>query len=67
VGALLDVPLHEKQQLLETDDVTELLRSEVTILQREVRRLQRTAFWNEFLRTARARARAVPPEWAVWN
>lgn len=66
IGALLDVPLREKQALLEAEDLNDLLSHELEILDREVRRLQRATFWYQFLRE-RAANRALPPERAIWN
>ncbi len=66
IGALLEVPLREKQALLEAEDLNDLLSRELEILDREVRRLQRTAFWHQFLREWVA-DRALPPERAIWN
>lgn len=67
IGALLDLPLREKQRLLETEDLTELLQCELEILSREIRRLQRATVWRELLRTEPARRRRLPPDLAVWN
>ena len=66
IGALLDVPLHEKQELLEVDDINELLLRELEILNREIKRLQQSAFWHQFVRS-KARRRALPLERAIWN
>ncbi len=66
VGSLLDVPLHEKQELLEVDDINELLLRELAILDREIKRLQQSAFWHQFVRS-KARRRALPLERAIWN
>lgn len=66
IGALLDVPLHEKQELLEVDDINELLLRELEILNREIKRLQQSAFWHQFVR-GKARRRALPIERAIWN
>ncbi|MDT7897148.1 MAG: hypothetical protein RRB24_03405, partial [Armatimonadota bacterium] len=67
IGALLDLPLREKQRLLETEDLTELLQCELDILSREIRRLQRATVWRELLQTDAARRRRTPPDLAVWN
>jgi len=67
IGALLDLPLREKQRLLETEDLTELLQCELDILSREIRRLQRATVWRELLQTDAARRRRIPPDLAVWN
>jgi len=67
IGALLDLPLREKQRLLETEDLTELLQCELNILSREIRRLQRATVWRELLQTDAARRRRIPPDLAVWN
>ena len=66
IGSLLDVPLKEKQELLEVDDVNELLLRELEILNREIKRLQQSAFWHQFVRR-KARRRSLPPERAIWN
>ncbi len=66
IGSLLDVPLSEKQELLEFDDINGLLLRELEILDREIKRLQQSAFWHQFVRE-KARRRALPPERAVWN
>ncbi len=66
IGALLDVPLSEKQELLEFDDINGLLLRELEILDREIKRLQQSAFWHQFVR-GKARRRALPPERAIWN
>jgi Lon protease-like protein len=66
VGSLLDIPLHEKQELLEVDDINELLLRELEILNREIKRLQQSAFWHQFVRE-KARQRALPIERAIWN
>lgn len=66
IGALLDVPLHEKQELLEVDDINELLLRELEILNREIKRLQQSAFWHQFVR-GKASRRALPLERAIWN
>ncbi|MCS7187996.1 MAG: LON peptidase substrate-binding domain-containing protein [Armatimonadetes bacterium] len=66
IGALLDVPLHEKQELLEVDDINELLLRELEILNREIRQLQQSAFWHQFVRS-KARRRTLPIERAIWN
>lgn len=66
VATLLDLPPQEKQALLEAEDLNELLLQEVAILDREIKRLQQSAYWNRFVRE-RAYRRAIPPERAVWN
>lgn len=66
IGALLDLPLREKQALLEIDDLSELLYRELDILDGEVRRLQKAAFWHSLLKE-KALGRSVPPEIAKWN
>ncbi len=66
IGALLDVPLREKQALLEAEDLNELLLQELAILDREIKRLQRSVFWNQFVQKRAAR-RALPAERAIWN
>lgn len=66
IGSLLDVPLREKQELLETEDVNELLLRELEILNREIKRLQESAFWQQFVKRI-THKRALPIERAVWN
>ncbi|MCS7264071.1 MAG: LON peptidase substrate-binding domain-containing protein [Armatimonadetes bacterium] len=66
IGSLLDVPLREKQELLETEDVNELLLRELEILNREIKRLQESAFWQQFVKRITYK-RALPIERAVWN
>ncbi len=66
IGALLDVPAPEKQALLESEDLNELLLQELAILNREIKRLQHSAFWNQFIRRKAVR-RALPLERAIWN
>lgn len=66
VGALLDVPLQEKQELLEVENIDELLMRELEILDREIKRLQQSAFWYQFVR-GKAIERALPLERAIWN
>lgn len=66
IGALLDLSLDEKQELLEADDLTDLLLRELEILDREVKRLQKSTFWHQLLR-GRACRLSLPPERAIWN
>ncbi|MCS7191362.1 MAG: LON peptidase substrate-binding domain-containing protein [Armatimonadetes bacterium] len=66
IGSLLDVPLQEKQELLETEDVNELLLRELEILNREIKRLQESAFWQQFVKRITLK-RALSMERAVWN
>jgi len=66
IGSLLDIPLREKQELLETEDVNELLLRELEILNREIKRLQESAFWHQFIKRI-VHKRGLPIEKAVWN